>query len=75
MLLLAFHFMSTLRVQRAKHQFIFLTQENLDSLECVRLQLDHNASRACNYDALRFDLIMTHFARVLSRTKKLASYS
>ena len=39
--------------QRAKLQFIFLTQKCLNSLYCVRLQLDHNASRACICNDLR----------------------
>ena len=47
-------------VQRAKQQFIFLTQENLDSLDCVRLQVDHNASRARSHDALRHSASSWH---------------
>ena len=31
----------------------YLHRKNLDSLDCVRLQLDHNASRACNHNALQ----------------------
>ena len=31
----------------------FLHRKNLHSLDCVRLYLDHNASRACNHNALR----------------------
>ena len=41
-------------LQRAKQQFIFLTQENFDSLDCVLLQLDHNASRAWTHNALQY---------------------
>ena len=51
------------------------TAKNLDSLDCVRLQLDHNASRASNHNALRhFDFLLTRSAGVLPRTKA-ASYS
>ena len=49
---------------RAKQQFIFLHRKNLDSLECIPLQLDHNASRACNPNAW-------HVLQVLSRTSLL----
>ena len=31
----------------------FLHRKNLDLLDCVRLQLDHNASRTCNHNVLR----------------------
>ena len=41
----------------------FLHRKNLD---CVRSQLDHNASSACSHNALR-----PHSARVLSRRKVL----
>ena len=39
-------------VQPVKSHFI-LHRRNLDSRDCVRLQLDHNASRACNHNAMR----------------------
>ena len=39
--------------QSSKRTSSFLHRKNLDSLDCVRLQLDHNASRACNHHALR----------------------
>ena len=32
-------------------------------LSCVHLQLDHNASRACNHNAFRHDFILTRSAR------------
>ena len=32
---------------------ITLLTKNLDPLDCVRLQLGHNASRTCNHNALR----------------------
>ena len=31
----------------------FLHRKNIDSLDCVCLQLDHSASRVCNHNALR----------------------
>ena len=41
-----------LRSERSSSSY-FLYRKNLESLDCVRLQLDHNASRACNHNALR----------------------
>ena len=32
---------------------IFLLRKNLDSLDCVHLQLDHDALHACNHNALQ----------------------
>ena len=43
-------------------------KKNLDSFDCVRLQLDHDALRACNHNALR--LHNDTFSRVLSHTKE-----
>ena len=40
------------RGERSSRSY-FLRGKNLDSLYSVRLQLDHNASRACNHNALR----------------------
>ena len=39
--------------QLAKQQFIFLTSKKRDTPDYARLQLDHNASRACNHNAFR----------------------
>ena len=42
-----------LRSERSSSSYL-LRNKNLDSLDCVRLQLDpHNASRACGHNALR----------------------
>ena len=56
-----------MQATRTKQQLMFVT------LDCVRLQSDHNASRACDHDALRH-FMMKRSARVLSRTRK-ASHS
>ena len=50
-------------------------RKNLDLPDYVRLQLDHNASRAFNHNAFRLlTSIMTRSARVLSRTKKASLF-
>ena len=41
----------------------FLRRKNLDSLDCVCLQLDHNASRACDHNALRHLNSLWHVLR------------
>ena len=41
-----------LRNERSSSSY-FLHTKNRDSLDCVRLQLDHNAPSACNHNALR----------------------
>ena len=58
--------LSLLRSERSSSYL--LTQKNLDSLDCARLQLDRNASRACNHNALRY---VTSFCRSHFRAGKL----
>ena len=41
-----------MRSERSSSSY-FLHRKKLESLDRVRLQLDHNASRACNHNALR----------------------
>ena len=45
---------SLIAVQQAKQQFILAyTEKNLNSLDCICPQLDHNASCGCNHPALQ----------------------
>ena len=45
-------------------------KKNLDSLDCIRLQLDHNASRACNHNALRHLTPWWHVLHEFFRARK-----
>ena len=60
--------------QQVKQQFICLIhKKNLESLDCIHLQLDHNALFTCNHrmHCITLDFIMTCPAQVLSCRKPL----
>ena len=47
------HCCAAIKASEAAVHISYTGNWNLDSLDCVRLQLDHNASLACNHNALR----------------------
>ena len=64
-----FFLLLLLRSKRSSSSY-FSHMKNLDSLDCVRLRLDHNASRACNDNALRHWTSYWHVLHEFLRERK-----